>query len=138
MTVRKWGEETLVNANVTGSQALSTVVALTGGGYVISWAEGDVAGGDGSGASVKFQRYDAAGNKLGDETLANFAAAGDQLNPGMVATDDGGFAIVWSDTDTEYRRFDANGVALDAADRVLALANTQSGAAVATLGTGFA
>ena len=44
----KWGVETLVNTNVAGNQALPTVVGLTGGGYVISWTDLDVAGGDGN------------------------------------------------------------------------------------------
>ena len=68
--------------------------------------------------STKFQRYDAAGNKLGGEVIANFDPVGAQNNSGLVATDDGGFTLVWIDSgDIEYRRFDANGIALDAADR---------------------
>jgi Ca2+-binding RTX toxin-like protein len=140
MTVRKWGAETLVNTNVTGNQNSSAVTALTTGGYVICWTDEDPAGGDGAEASVKFQRYDSAGNKVGAETIANFTAAGDQSDPGVVATDDGGFVIIWRDVDAveiEYRRFDANGTALDATDRAFALSGIQTAIAGAPLGSGF-
>jgi hypothetical protein len=64
--------------------------------------------GDGNGSSIKFQRYDAAGVKVGGDTTANFTAAGDQFSRDIVATDDGGFVIVWGDSDSsEYRRFNA-------------------------------
>src|SRR4051812_47047760 len=137
MTVLKWGEETLVNTNVNGDQQRPTIAALADG-YVISWTDGDAAGGDGSFASVKFQRYDAAGSKLGGEVLANFDAIGQQINRDVIATDDGGFAIIWEESGgVEYRRFDANGTPLDAADRVLALPGNQFNPALTTLGTGF-
>jgi hypothetical protein len=144
MTVVKWGGETLVNTNVTGTQQNPAITGLPDGGYVVSWADGDPVGGDGSGASVKFQRYDAAGNRVGGEVIANFDAAGTQLEPDVIATAGGGFAIVWDEPATgnaEYRRFDANGVALDAADRIFAVPGNQTNStvpALAPLGAGFA
>jgi serralysin len=141
MPVLKWGEETLVNTNVTGHQNDPNITVLAGGGYVICWTEADVIGGDGNGLSVKFQRFDALGNKVGGEVIANFDADGNQHNADIVATADGGFAIAWEDstaTDIEFRRFNANGTALDTSDQVLALADVQSSPALVTVGTGFA
>src|SRR4051812_41727234 len=138
MTVLEWGVETLVNTNIANFQALSSVTGLLDGGYVVSWTDFDLAGGDASGASIKFQRYDAAGGKAGGEGVADFTAAGDQINRDIVATDDGGFAIVWTDNNSsEYRRFDANGLALDPADRPLTLPGDQFSPQLATLGTGL-
>jgi serralysin len=136
MTVRKWGGETLVNTTTTDGQFGPTITALVGGGYVISWTDGSPV----TSFSTKFQRYDAAGNKVGGEVTANAATGGFQINFGVVATDNGGFAVAWLDAgtdDVEYRRFDADGVALDATDRVLASPGNQSDLAVAPLGTGF-
>ena len=66
MTVRRWGEETLVNTNVTG-QTLPTVVLLAD------------AGGDGSSDSIKMQRYDAAGDTVGGETHVNTTTLSAQM-----------------------------------------------------------
>jgi hypothetical protein len=138
MTVRKWGAETLVNTNVTGNQTLPSIAALNGGGYVVSWTDVDPAGGDGSGASVKFQRYDDAGNRIGAETIANFDAVGDQAASRVIGIEGGGFSIAWQDVEIEYRDFTATGTALDPADRLLTLPGSQSNPVLTTLGTGFA
>src|SRR3954447_2118546 len=97
MTVLKWGEETLVNTSISGEQGFPAVATLAGGGYVISWTASDPADGDGDALSIKFQRYDDAGNKLGGEVIADFDGAGDQLIPSVAGTSGGGFTIGWLD-----------------------------------------
>jgi Ca2+-binding RTX toxin-like protein len=137
MTVRKWGVESLVNTNITGNQNEPTIAALAGGGYVVAWTDRDDAGGDGSASSVKYQRYDDAGNKVGGEVIANVTAAGVQAESNVVGNDDGSFVIVWGDDTSNalgFRRFSANGGSLDATDVVQA---TSEHSASTTLGTGF-
>src|SRR3954466_3060880 len=141
MTVLKWGVETLVNTNVTGNQGLPSVTTLTNGTYVVFWTDFDAAGGDGDGSCVKFQRYDAAGNRIGGEVIANVNTPTFQFFPDVIGTDDGGFAAVWKDLSTstlEYRRFDANGSAPAPADQPLVPVGAQVSPAITTLGTGFA
>ena len=70
MAIRKWGGETQVNTQVTSAQSESSVASLADGGFVVVWRDNDVSG-DGSGASIKMQRYGANGLKAGIETLVN-------------------------------------------------------------------
>jgi Ca2+-binding RTX toxin-like protein len=138
MTVRKWGDESLVNTDTTGTQDAPDVVALAGGGWVTVWEELDVAGGDNSGTSIKYQLFDASGARVGDEVIANATAAGDQRGPAVMATADGGFIVAWQDNasdNVEFQRFDAAGVGLG--EQILALGGTQDDVALASNGTGF-
>ena len=56
----------LVNTATMGSQFYGSVGALADGGFVVTWA-----GPDGSGNGIFAQRFDADGNKLGDEFFVN-------------------------------------------------------------------
>ena len=59
------GSEFLVNSATSGQQDVPNVLALTTGGFVISWASNDSI--DGSGWGVFAQEYDAAGNTVNDQ-----------------------------------------------------------------------
>ena len=65
--------------------------------------------------SVRAQRLDSAGNRIGEpQTLAEFSHwySGIWAPPGAVGLADGGYAIAWSDFETQHLRiqtYDANG-----------------------------
>ena len=91
------GGEFLVNSSAPGTQIKAKLVALAGGGFVVVWQDPSGLGGDSSGTSIKAQRYDGAGQKVGGEILVNTSTAGDQNLPTVVATANGGFFVAWED-----------------------------------------
>ena len=132
MALRKWGGETQVNTQVNGSQRDSAVASLPDGGFVVVWTDNDVSG-DGSGGSIKMQRYSAAGLKSGGETLVNTVTLQGQLDPSVAVLENGSIVVSWQDVsqalgaanDIRFRRFNADGTAIDAADVALFYANGQ-------------
>ena len=147
MTTRKWGAESIVNTNTADNQQEPVITALADGGFVVVWTDRDAVGGDGSVASIKLQRFDAAGGKVGIETLVNTTTAANQVTPDVTTLSDGSFVIVWEDfsaaagngIDVRFRRFEADGTAIDPADRLAAnVANTQTAPDVSAIdGGGF-
>jgi hypothetical protein len=111
MPVRKWGFESVVNTTQTGSQLDPAIAALSGGGHVIAWQDGNPAG------VIRAQRYDAAGNPVGDEILVEADANTDNSDPSVAALNNDRFVITWSDPagrignnhDISARIYDANG-----------------------------
>ena len=51
---------------------------------------------DGAGLGIYMQRYDAAGNALGVETLVNTNTTGDQYEPVIVALANGQYVVAWA------------------------------------------
>ena len=96
MATRKWGTELLVNTTVTGSQNQSSVTGLTDGGFVVTWRD------DGPAETrIRWQRYDAAGVKLGAEvTLDTDLAGGNQFSPDVVQLSDGNLWFAVQDFDS--------------------------------------
>lgn len=71
--------EIQVNTNETGNQFAPTVKALSDGGFMVAWTDASGAGPDSADDSVRAQRYDSAGNKVGVEFLVNTGdSTGDQ------------------------------------------------------------
>ena len=97
----------------------------------ISWTDFNEAGGDGDAAHrSKFQRYNAAGNKLGWRGDRQFRSSLGAIRSisGLLTTDDGGFTLVWIESiNIEYRRFDANGTSARSGATVLLSSVGQSG-----------
>lgn len=84
--------DTLINSTIAGEQYAASVATDSSGNYVVAWAgrgAGDLDG-------VFFQRFDANGVRLGNETLVNSTVAGFQGDPSIAMNDDGTFAIGWS------------------------------------------
>jgi hypothetical protein len=109
----KQGGEFTVNNQSKGNQFLSDVAMDPSGNFVVAWY-GNGAGDD-EGAFI--QRYDAAGNELGGETLVNTMATDDQQFPRLAMNDTGDFVVVWqstlqdgSGTGIYGQRFDSGGV----------------------------
>ncbi|AUW57390.1 hypothetical protein C1T17_04025 [Sphingobium sp. SCG-1] len=113
------GGEFLVNSVTANAQDTPVVASLVSGGFVISWHDSSLAGGDSSKDSVKAQIYDAAGAKLGGEFLVNTETNGNQQQQAIIGLSNGGFVIAWADAslrggDNDYygiklQLFDASG-----------------------------
>ncbi|GAB1584220.1 hypothetical protein PPNSA23_41630 [Phyllobacterium phragmitis] len=86
------GEELLVNHQTIGNQDNPSVTALNDGGWLVTWQS---SGQDGSGYGVYQQRYDASGNKIGDERQVNTRITGDQSMPSVTALENGGWVVTW-------------------------------------------
>jgi Ca2+-binding RTX toxin-like protein len=95
----KSGGEFLVNTNTEGSQAESSVTALTDGRFVVTWSDRSEAAGSGdtSSSSVRGQIFGADGTKSGGEFLVNTLTANDQIESSVTALDDGCFVVTWTD-----------------------------------------
>lgn len=91
------GAEITVPAYFGGAVEGPELTALSDGGFVVTWVGNYGTNSDGSGSGIYFQAYDAAGAPVGSVQLANATLAGDQIEPSVVALDNGGFAITWTD-----------------------------------------
>lgn len=98
------GSAVRVNTTFAGVQHSASVAMDDDGSFVVVWAGRGV--GDKEG--IFFQRFSAAGAKLGSETLVNTTVAGSQIDPVIAMNADGAFAIGWSGQSTS----DASGVYL--------------------------
>ena len=102
-----------VEAANTGGSA-PQVAALSGGGYVVSWASHDFGTG-----SVFAKIYDNSGTALGNEFMVNTTTTNLQYWVSVSGLTDGGFITVWasnatSDFNVIGQRYDATGTAVGA------------------------
>jgi len=106
MTITATTTETLVNTTTTGQQTQSTLTRLynAGGifiGTLVVWVSDSQSGGDGN--DIVMQRYNAAGAKVGAETIVNTTLTGNEYNPTVTALAGGLYAIAWEGTDNYAR-----------------------------------
>jgi Ca2+-binding RTX toxin-like protein len=99
------GPETRVNSTAAGEQYGPEIAVLSDGGYVVVWT---TIGQDGDLYGVYLQRFDAAGNAVGGETLATNTTRDFQWFPSVAALADGNFVVAW----INYAAF--NGGTMDA------------------------
>lgn len=85
------GGETRVNTYTTASQGQSSITALGGGGWLVTWASWQ----DGSSMGIYQQRYNANGAPVGGEMQVNMITAGAQTDPHVTALADGGWVVTW-------------------------------------------
>lgn len=92
----KRGSETQVNTTSTGTQVHSSVAALTGGGWVITWQgdDPDTSNGD-SKTDIYQQLFNSSGQKVGGETMVNSFTASDQFDSKVTALASGGWLVTW-------------------------------------------
>lgn len=112
------GPDFSVNSHTPGIQQSPAIAMLTGGGFVIVWDGPGPTPGDDIDVNIQVRRYSASGVAQGVETRANANRDGAQTNPGVAASSDGGFWVVWSGpslgtdqsfTSIQGRRFGSNG-----------------------------
>ena len=116
------GSEFLVNTNTLNVQDTPTIAALASGGFVVSWHDSSLVGGDNSKDAVKAQIYDAAGTKVGGEFLVNTQIQGNQQQESITGLSTGGFVVAWADASQRggdpdnygiaFQIYDAAGVAV--------------------------
>jgi hypothetical protein len=91
------------------------VTAHPDGGWIVSWT---AIGAGTTGGDVYAQRFDAAGQRVGGETLVNTVAAGHQIHPDLAALANGSWMVSWTglpyvaqgaDSEVFLQRFDTNG-----------------------------
>ncbi len=115
----KSGGEFQVNTAITVNQLDSSLTALQGGGFVITWTDQSQTGGDTTASAVRAQVFNSTGNQVGGEILVNTATASSQSDPAVTALAGGGFVVAWADnsnaagdnssTAIRAQRFDATG-----------------------------
>ncbi len=116
--------EILVNQTTGNDQKWARVASADNGSFVVTWTSDS----NGSSPSVYFRMFAANGTALGAEQLANNTTSNSPSNS-VIGMDQstGRFVIAWQgdgpddNTSIFFRRFAANGTALDPNDR---LANT--------------
>ncbi|UWQ19687.1 hypothetical protein K3551_18070 (plasmid) [Jannaschia sp. M317] len=86
------GPEFLVNTTTDGTQKQVDVIGLAGGGFVAVW-ESLVNGGTGQ-SGILGQRFDAGGNRLGEEFKINQSSAF-FYQADVIDLANGGFAVTW-------------------------------------------
>jgi len=86
------GSEFQINTFTTSWQEKSSVIALSDGGFVVSWTSGSQ---DGMWNGIYAQRYDANGVAQGDELLVNTFTDYHQDNVSIAALENGGFVVTW-------------------------------------------
>ncbi|NNG23745.1 DUF4214 domain-containing protein [Telluria aromaticivorans] len=113
-------------ASVTTAAPLPTVTALAGGGFVVAWDSYANNPWGFAASDIFFQRFDAAGNRVGEMTQANIDGGGSRYDASATALSDGGFVIAWQSESGDFdasglfgRRFGADGSALEAREFAL-------------------
>lgn len=117
------GGESRVNVQTNGECITPVVAPLTGGGFVVAYAVRNL---DADSYAIAFRRYDANASPLdATDVPANTISASAQFHPQVAPLTNSGFVLTWVGTggvagDTSqnvfYRRFGANGSALDGAE----------------------
>ena len=103
------GNEFQINETFSGDQENAVVGRRSDGSFVVAW-QGDGIGNP-SDSDIYFQRFDAAGQKLGGETMANVVdGLLSQSNPQIEILSNGGFVIAWNVSgNVVFRAFDSSG-----------------------------
>ena len=93
-------DATMVNSQLEGIKANTSVVALHDGGWVVAWHSGNDL--DGSGYGIYAQAYNSDGTQRGAEFQVNSAGEGNQQHVATASLTDGGWVACWvSDTEAD-------------------------------------
>ena len=91
----KLGAEFQINSYVADFQTDADVIALTGGGFFVSWnSEGQ----DGDSYGIYGQFFNDSATKIGSEFRINSTTTGSQLYPEVSQLSDGGLIVAWQDS----------------------------------------
>lgn len=114
------GDDFVIETSTTKVQQTPAVAASSAGVFLVVWADNRAVAPDVTGYAVRARRFDADGQPLdAADFVVNRLTTGDQSQPVVAATPDGGFLVAWRDTsrtapDTSVaairaRRVDADG-----------------------------
>ena len=99
----KVGGEIIATAPVQTVSSGSSIAALSGGGFVVTWSQQDpVPGGGPYDPTVHAQVFDASGGKIGGILTVNSYAPGNQGAATVTALPDGGFIVAWNDAQLPF------------------------------------
>ncbi len=87
------GDQFRVNSFTSSSQQFSTVAMDADGDFAVTWSSNSQ---DGSGWGVYAQRYNAAGQALGNEFRVNSYTSGSQIYSKVAMDADGDFVVIWN------------------------------------------
>jgi len=88
------GSEFMVNTSLAGELSLAAVTAMLDGGFTVAW---QAENGDGSSNSaILIQRFDSAGNKVGNELKANSTVIDNQTVPDIIELSNGNLQVAWT------------------------------------------
>ncbi len=109
------GSEFIVNTDTSSNQLFSSVAALAGGGFVVTWLSNQQ---NGSSYEIYGQRYDATGNAQGTEFQISSNPVNSAHFPTVTGLADGGFVVGWTSFDLDGsgvfgKRYDAYGNEID-------------------------
>jgi flagellin-like hook-associated protein FlgL len=91
----KLGAEFQINSYVADFQTDADVIAITGGGFFVSWnSEGQ----DGDSYGIYGQFFNDSATKIGSEFRINSTTTGSQLYPEVNQLSDGGLIVAWQDS----------------------------------------
>jgi hypothetical protein len=140
ISVVKVGTEQKVNQTIDNQQTDSSITALTGGGWVVTWTS---LGQDGSGYGIYQRKYNADGSTAGADIQVGTTSAGDQTLPNVTALADGGWVVTWTSSGQDgsglgvyQRRYGASGDATPEVKVNSTTAGDQSKSVVAGLAGG--
>lgn len=116
-TPTQWLNNFQVNTGpaATGFQSAPQIIGLSNGNFLVVWSEssdGTIA--TATGRDIVGKIYDADGNVVRDSFQLNSNQIDEEYDFDIVATNDGGFAMVYLDDDLDsqniiYERYDENG-----------------------------
>jgi cysteine-rich repeat protein len=93
------GEDVRVETDTARTQTTPGVAVSTGGIVLVVWADNRLVAPDVAGYAVRGRRFLADGTPLDEaDFVVNLGTSGDQQQPAVAATPDGGFLIAWRDT----------------------------------------
>jgi len=127
----------------------SSIAALTGGGFVVTWNSQDpVQGGGPYDPTVHAQLFDASGAKIGGILTVNSYAPGTQGAASVTALPDGGFVVTWTDVSMPspdpahdgiwFQQFDSTGARVGSEVHVVSAWDTVREPSIEVIpGTGF-
>src|SRR5271166_2828173 len=81
-----------VNTMSSGDPVSPSVAALSSGGFVVGWRDGDK-GSNGSGQNILDQAFASTGAKAGGENVVNVTTKGDLSAPSVAGLTNGGYAV---------------------------------------------
>ncbi|MEX8494010.1 cadherin domain-containing protein [Sphaerotilus sp.] len=131
--------EIQVNTTTANDQQNARIVGDSAGNFAVVWSSSNQ---DGTASSVYFRRFAADGSALTGEIRANATSTGAQSNAVLgMNTSNGALVVAWEGAGPTigtvyFRRFAADGTALDATDRAASTVGGEADAAVAMDATG--
>lgn len=87
----------VIPTTMSGAQTESAVIALAGGGFVVTWTDASQTGDDTSEVAIRGRVFDDSGTALGSDFVVNTTTSSRQEDSSVTALTDGGFVVTGTD-----------------------------------------